>query len=161
MSNTFSVTDAHDIISKKILINRMSIKGLLIQGKLSKAKIDIEKIIYESCREKIKLIRELNEVFEKQLSEFCEIRQEECKNYYDDIAVLDKDLLENSKLMELFKDCKKYESELIDLGNRISYIESTIPSEKLVTNYKVKLDNQDGTNILTNNCASEVLQKGI
>jgi hypothetical protein len=128
-------TDAYELMSKKILINRMSIENMKLQieyGNLSKK---LQELNIATCNEKIKLVEQLNGILEQQLNEFTELRQNECLDIYGYINELD------SPTTEFIQTCDKLETaraKMEDLMEKIQKIENTIPNEQVITNYTVR-----------------------
>lgn len=152
---SLSLSDAHDLVSKKILISNMAIENLNYQIKFSTAMRKFQLLSAVIAQKKIVLITRLNDILNKQLNEFCEIRQEECKNIYDEINQLD---TPTSEMLSAINDCRKYEEDMLTLMPKIQYIESTIPPQLNVTNYKIK---PTATAPTASTCATEVLAFGI
>jgi hypothetical protein len=136
---TLKVSDAYDLISKKILINRISIESLEMQLKFSIASMKYQKLIASNAHAKIKLVKKLNEVLESQLKEFTAERQEQCMHLYKEINDLDKPTPE---YISNYNECKDLEDKIIELIRKVEYLESTIPDSQDVNNYFVKLSNQ-------------------
>jgi len=137
MSKPFelTVTDAHDLVSKKILINRMSAESLRHQIECSKASIKLHAIIARLATKKLELIEKLTVVLERQLSNFDDLRQEECQDLYKYINELDEPAPEHLALLKTVRD---HDQAMLTLLPKIQHIESTIPKELTVTNYKIK-----------------------
>ncbi len=135
MSNKIAITDAYDVMSKKILINRMSMECLQHQIAFSENSIKFQKLTKQVAEKKLKLINELNTLFEKQLSTFDELRHKECMLIYDEINELDTPTAEHNKLIN---ELKKHEEAMFSLMPKIQHIESTIPNEQSITNYAIK-----------------------
>jgi len=117
-NSRLTYTDAYDIITKKILIN-----------------------IAVSKQE---LIKQLNKALETQLKEFTDVAQDECNYLYGCINELDEP---NMEYIRLNKSIKDLENEIRELNNKIQVIENTIPDTKLITNYSIKIK-QDNCNDL-------------
>jgi hypothetical protein len=150
MSHDLTFTDAYELVSKKILINRMSLENLDIQIKYANDVMKLQAYTIRSAKAKKKLIEELNPILEKQLKEFCEIRQQECKNIIDNINDIDE--CPDVDYFPTLKSCEKNKNQLIDLSNKIQHLYKTIPNELDVTNYKIK-----ALVVAANTCAQETL----
>lgn len=150
---TIKISDAYELMSKKILIARMSIELAKNQILLSEASIKIQQHAINVSKERIKLLEKVCPILEKQLSEFDEIRHQECVDIYGYIDELDE---YSPEITKAFKDCDKYNEEMRNLYPKIQHIESTIPTTKEVTNYKIK--DVPATN--AHNCAAEVAMLG-
>lgn len=150
-NKSLSFNDINEVISKKILINKVYAEYARLHAVYCNASISLEKHIIEMSEERRKLLDKLNSVYELQLTNFTEERQEECKLIMDSIDIL---ALPTADYVESQKKCEQCSSQMKDLMIKISYLESTLPTEALVTNYKVKL--QDGTNT---SCSAELLDE--
>jgi hypothetical protein len=111
MSHDLTFTDAYELVSKKILINRMSLENLDIQIKYANDVMKLQAYTIRSAKAKKKLIEELNPILEKQLKEFCEIRQQECKNIIDNINDIDE--CPDVDYFPTLKSCEKNTFEII------------------------------------------------
>lgn len=149
MSHQLTFTDAYELVSKKILINRMSLENLDIQIKYSTDVMKLQAFTIRSAKAKKKLIEELNPILEKQLKEFCEIRQQECKNIIDNINNIDD--CPDVDYYPTLQSCEKHKNQLIELSNKIQHLYKTIPNELDVTNYKIK-----APTTLATSCAADV-----
>jgi hypothetical protein len=154
MAGKFSITDAHDIISKKILINRMSITNLETQFKFSQESAKLQVLTMKITEKKLKIIKELNIILENQLNEFDEKRQEDCLQLYKKINTLD---TPTPIHINLCKKLNQYEQEMLTLMPKIQYLEQTIPDEKLITNYNIKIKEEDTTSF---NCSTDAMGFG-
>ncbi len=150
MSDTsITFSDAYDLVSKKILINKMSIENLNLQINYATDVMKLQAYTIRAAKSKLKLISDMNPILEKQLKEFCEIRQQECKNIIDEINEIDE--CPDPEYFPTLKSCEKYKNQLIELSNRIQHISNTLPNEIDVHNYKIKLPT-----VNTTTCAEEV-----
>lgn len=128
-------TDAYELVSKKILINRLSIENLKHQIKYCQLFRKIQDITESIAQNKIRLVERLNSLFEQQLKEFSADRQEQCLEIYAEINKLD------TPSSEFTNTCSQLDSlrgQMEDLISRIQHIESTIPNETVVTNYTLR-----------------------
>lgn len=130
-----SISDAYDIMSKKILINKMSLECLKHQVDFSENSIKLQTLSKETALKKIKLIEELTTLFEKQLSNFDELRHKECMLIYDEINDLDSQTDEQKRLVSKLQT---HENAIFTLMPKIQHIENTIPNERMLTNYTIK-----------------------
>ena len=142
-------TDAYDLITKKILINKLSIENLNNQIEHSMIIKIIQDLIINIAKEKKQLILKLNNLLEMQLKEFTDIVQVECNDIYRYINELDEPTTEYIKYA---KQIKEVENKMQELNYKIQAIENTIPQTKLVTNYSIKIK-QDKCNELEMNSA--------
>jgi hypothetical protein len=127
-------TDAYELVSKKILINRLSVENLKHQVNYCQLFRKIQNITESIAQSKIRLVERLNVLFEQQLKEFSADRQEQCLEIYAEINKLD------TPSLEFVNACNQIETlrrQMEDLISRIQHIESTIPNETVVTNYTV------------------------
>ena len=106
MSFGMKLTDAYDLMSKKIIINKMSIENLNNQISFSESSIQLQTMAISIAKKKVELIERLNEIFEQQLKEFCPVRQQDCQNLYDEINELDEMPAAYNKLLQ---ECQHYE----------------------------------------------------
>lgn len=140
--NTITLTDAKDLVSKKILINKMSIDNLKTQIEFAKAAIKLQYLTSEAARKKIPLVEQLNEIFEKQLIEFTEERQLQCNELYEQINAIDQP---TEEYLVVLNTLEKKEEEMLNLMPKIQYLESQLPSQQEIDVYKIKvLDDQSG-----------------
>jgi valyl-tRNA synthetase len=143
-NSAITYTDAYDLISKKILINKLSIENLNNQIEHSIIIKTIQDLIINIATEKKQLIIKLNNLLEMQLKEFTDIVQVECNDIYGYINELDEPTPEYIKYA---KQLKELENKMQELNYKIQTIENTIPQTQLVTNYSIKLT-QDNCNDL-------------
>ncbi len=148
---TFTINDASELITKKILVNRMSIECLEMQKEHIRSEMEIKRMNHSIAKQKIKLIEQLNSILEKQINEFDEIRQEECKYLTEDINALDRPTVEYNELLRKIHDL---EHQMTTLVGKINYINQSIPETFTVTNYRVKPKLSTA-----NTCAGEFAQE--
>ena len=129
------LTDAHNLVSNNILINKMSIENLQLQQEYTRLQIDLSNITIDVAKKKVDLIHKLNEVLEKQLNEYCEIRQEECKYIYDDINELDTISYEQRDKIERLRQLHE---KMCELSDKINAVRSHIPDTITVNNYTIR-----------------------
>jgi hypothetical protein len=128
-------TDACELVSKKILINRLSMENLRNQITYCSLFKKIQDFTEETASKKLQLIEQLNIIFEQQLREFNADRQEQCLSIYSQINELDtpnQDFIRTCGLLEELR------GNMETLITRIQYLESTIPNETIVTNYTLR-----------------------
>jgi hypothetical protein len=147
-------SDAYDLISKKILINKLSIKNLQAQIDYSHTSAQLQLLSVKLAREKIKLVKEMTPILEKQLTEFDETRQDQCVDLYDQINKIDNPTEEWRKLV---KKLEKHQEEMCNLLPKIQQIEATIPPSLRVTNFRIKPKEEPSTAF---NCATEAMAFG-
>lgn len=147
-------SDAYEIISKKIVINRMYINMTKNQMDLSENIKQLQDNIINVSSKRLILLNNMNNIFEKQLSEFTEERQIECMNIYQDVTNLDK---YDEKTEKCINKCKFLEDEINGLIIRIKALEDTLPKTKLITNYKIKEKKDE----IKQNCSLELINNNI
>lgn len=146
----FSVDDAHEIMTRKIIIGRMSIEALKLQIEYSKNSKKLQDLTMSVANQKIKLIEKQNALFEEQFKSFDDLRQDECMNLYDDINALDS-MPDEARVV--CKTLEETEKKMQDLLLRIDALAKLIPERFSVTKYTVKP--KQNANV-SNNCATEV-----
>jgi DNA-directed RNA polymerase beta subunit len=133
---TLSFSDAYDLVSKKMLINKIAIDNIAAQIQYCKADQSRHEIIIDICTQKSRLLVELNNILEQQLKSFDEFRQNQCLEIYKEINALDEP---SSEYIQLSKVCEAADNKLSTGMMQASAIESTIPDTMCVTNYKVSV----------------------
>jgi len=128
------ISDGYEIIKNKILLNNISIEILNTQKEIYTLNFKIIEINKFTATKKQEHIIQLNKIYENQLNEFCEFRDNECKFIIEDINKLD----ENLEATNILKNINKLEDKLKDLLSKYYQIFNLIPDEKLITNYKLK-----------------------
>jgi hypothetical protein len=129
-----NIHDAKQIISRKILVNKMSIEQLQNNTDLIENTILLHKYGLNIISKKKVLVEKINEIMERQLSEFTAFRQEQCNKLYEEINDLDQ---HTDELKLIMSNCKKYEELMLNLQHKIQYIEDQIPKSEIITNYKI------------------------
>jgi hypothetical protein len=140
-TNTNQKITAHngyDLVSKKILIGRISISMLETQIEYTNNSIKIQHISNDIAEKKLKLTTALNSIFEKQLNDFTEARQNQCMELYKEINLLDEPVEEHK---ELIKKIRKLENHLTELQKQINFLEATIPKERVIVQYTANQTN--------------------
>ena len=140
------ISDCIDIIKNKILLNNLSTEMLNLQKNIYENNIKLFQINIETANKKQEHIKNLNTLYEKQLNEFSEYIDNECKFIIEDINKLD----ENIDANNINKNIKTLEEKLKNLTSKYYYVYSLIPNEKLITNYKIRLKYTN-----TNSCSQE------
>lgn len=146
-----TINDAREILNKKILINRLSIQNLDLQAKYFDEVIILQSLSRTISNKKRDLISKLNDVFEKQLAEFTEERQNESTEIYQQINALDSP---SGEYMRCVKQMKEYEEEMLNLVPKIDYLEKTIPDSKQITNFKIKTKEE----LRASSCGAEITE---
>lgn len=137
MSNQTTVvsySDAYELITKKIIINKMSSELLKTQIEFSNASKILQDAAILVATEKIRLVSDLNDIFEKQLGDFDADRQDQCISIYYSLSLLDSPTEDRSKLLNKLATL---DNKMRELSSRIDQFESTMPVEQLVTNFKI------------------------
>lgn len=148
------ISDAYELISKKILINKLSVENLNTQIKFSHTSAKLQLATVEMARKKLKLVKKLTPILEKQLSEFTEERQIKCVKIYNKINELD---TPTDEFKELCNQLRSLEHEMMGLIKKLQYLEAQIPAEKVITNYNIKPKEEP----LPTSCAQEMLGVGM
>ena len=133
-NRSITISDAYDLIAKKILIGKMSAQLSKYQMLYSESSMKVQQHAIDISKERIKLLNQLNDILEQQLNEFDDIRHQECVDIYGYIDELDKP---NDAYNAAIDSCLKYEELMKNLIPKIDAIESTIPATQLITNYKI------------------------
>jgi hypothetical protein len=131
----FTVTDAYELMSKKILINKISIASLQEQIAMADLSIKLQALHKDLAQRKIEIAQYLNGVLEQQLTEFTAERQEECLHLYRELNELDDHTLEYKRLV---RELDERQQKILNYVRDIDGLERTIPNERLVTNFRVK-----------------------
>ena len=137
---TLSFSDAYDLVSKKILINKIAIDNIAAQVQYCKADQTRHEIIINACTQKSALLVELNSILEQQLKSFDEFRQKQCLEIYKEINALDEP---TDEYIQLSKACEASDRKLSTGMMQAAKIESTIPDTMCVTNYKISVSSVD------------------
>jgi uncharacterized pyridoxal phosphate-containing UPF0001 family protein len=130
-----TATDAYHIISSKMLINKMSIENLQLHKEYSDIMADIYKYNSSIAQKKLELVPKLNALFELQLTEFCEVRQQETNDIYEEINALDELPYHMIKKINRSKELERKMASMIE---QINYVCSKVPDTAQVTNYRIK-----------------------
>lgn len=136
-STLITFSDGYELVSKKILINRLSIENLKYQKTYCDLFKKIQHMTWIIADKKILLIEQLSKIFEEQLREFTQERQNECLAVYEQINELD------TPSAEFTSTCSQLEnlrSKMEDLIAKISYLERTIPNEQIITNSTLRFN---------------------
>ena len=128
-------SNAYDIIKQKILINKIYSEIARLQIVYNTALMEIQRYTIDISKKRIELIAQLNSIYEKQLTEFTELRQEECNLIISSIDDLSEP---NPHCEELVKRCQVAQDSINSLFGKALYLEQQIPKETEVTNYKLK-----------------------
>lgn len=143
-NSKITYTDSYDLITKKILINKLSTENLNHQIECSNNVKKIQDLIINIANEKKELINKLNNLLEMQLKEFTDIVQLECNDIYGYINELDEP---SAEYIRYIKQIEILENKMKELNYKIQAIENTIPQTQLITNYSITIK-QDNCNDL-------------
>jgi hypothetical protein len=146
-SSKFTITDCHDIVNKKIIVNRMSIESLKLQMELSDDSIKLQNMTRDLAMKKLKLVEQLNDVWEKQLGLFDEGRKLECMNITEDINKLD--VLPTS-ITDVINRLENTRDKLTALIMRIMELESMIPEAKNMDQFTLRFKDMKVTTPCSN-----------
>jgi len=144
-SSVIKTHNAYDLVSKKIIICKMSSENLSLQMEYADASIKIQQLAVDIAKRKRELIADLEALLYKQLTDFDKSRNEECAYLYNLLNELD---IPSAEFKALEQTLDKKRDEVIDLSQRILYMESTIPNEVLITNYTATIKPEDTAKIL-------------
>lgn len=133
-TKTISYTNAYNIITKKILVNKMSIELLKTQILFNKKSKFLQMQNMKTAEDKITLIEQLNSLFDKQLTQFSPEIQEKCMDIYKSIQTLD---TPSDAFMTAVNRLTELTSIMNNLSIYIRQLESTIPKESIVTNFNI------------------------
>ena len=129
------ISDAYQLVANNILINKMSLENLQLQQEYTNIQIELHNMTINIAKKKIEFINQLNLILEKQLNEYCEVRQDECKIIYDDINaldVIDDDFKEKANRISVIHN------KMAILMEKIDKIRASIPSEITINNYRIR-----------------------
>lgn len=131
-------SEVYELISRKILINKMTSEQLRKQIEFSAESKKLQDFAIDDNKYKLQLVDDLTKLFEQQLSNFDENRQEECLEIY-------KQLNENNKpsyeYVEQYKKLMRLERDIKSLAERVDALEKTIPSNVEFEHYAVSAKN--------------------
>lgn len=134
MNRLLTVNDAYELVSKKILVCKMSKMALEKQTEYSSYVIKLHNYTNELVKKKIDLVNKLENIFEQQLTNFTADRQQECMNLYLQINELDQPSNEQSAIISKMT---LLDIEMKKLYEQIEQIERTIPLDKMITQYAI------------------------
>jgi len=154
MSYGITLNDAQELLKRKLLINKMSAECIKYQLEYSKNSAMLQVLTMKTAEDKLKLIEELNIITEKQLGEFTQERQDECKEIYIQINVLD---TQTPRFRELVARLDTAQEKMCALMPKIAHLEAQMPPSQLVTNFHIKPKEEPST---AHNCATEALGFG-
>lgn len=134
-STPLTVSEVYNLVSKQILIGKMSITSLKHQAEYCELLKKAQDYTIKMTNKKIELLEELNKLREEQLKEFDEFTQEQCNKIVDDINDLDSPSAEYYEISKQLNNKKDEQNTLIE---RIEYLQGTLPNEVVLDFYKVK-----------------------
>lgn len=142
-------TTAMEIIKKRILINKVQAEIARQQVMYSEANCRFQNIIIDISKKRIEYINKLNQILEKQLTEYTEERQAACDVIHTDMDNLTEEMASRKKELDTMAQCEETMNKLI---SNCAYLESTMPQSQLITNVKIKHKKDAPTSY---NCATE------
>ena len=136
---TIKACNGYDIISRKILLNKISLDELKMLKEYSTLNIKAHQLSIKLYDKKEELVKKLNEVYEMQLNEYTKERNDICMDYCELIDELDNDPDRDN----LLKKINEIHEKICDLMNKSSAISKTIPENAIFTNTKLKLSDEE------------------
>jgi chromosome segregation ATPase len=130
------VHDFRDLISRKIIINRVTLEFLNTQKKLSEKSIELQEYSVANATQKLIIMEQINTLYEQQLNEFDESTQQKCIELYDELNKIHQTPM---NIYKLTVELNNLDDKLRELAGRIEYLESTMPQQQAGIQYKVKL----------------------
>jgi hypothetical protein len=134
IDSKLSFNDAYEIVSKKILINKMSMELLATQMKFSEISIKMQKHTNNIAGQKIQITNQINILLELQLTNFTDARQSEGLDLYVQLHKLDPITTDHRSWLNAMDALRE---KMINLSGQIDALERTIPNEKLITQYHI------------------------
>ena len=133
---TFRINDAQDLFKRKIAVNTLALENLKLNVLFTEKSIAMQTIAQDIAKQKIELVNETLTLFNQQLAEVDQLRNDQIVEIYKELNVLD----------ETTPEYKQLCAEMDDIGERmlkfceqITEIEKEIPDFQTVTNYKITL----------------------
>jgi hypothetical protein len=143
-----SISDCKEIISRKLLINKMSIEVLKHQNEFSDLSISLQEYSKKVANKKIELVKELDRVYESQLSDFTKEGNDLSLELARQINMLDRPTDEYISIIKLLE---AKENEMLNLLSKIEYLNKLIPDQKEIEKFVVKFSDKncaDSANLL-------------
>lgn len=137
---SFTFTTAKNLVEIKIQRNNTLIDLLETESNILKKSILVNYRLVENNKEKIELIKKINEVELQQTQTYCSMRQDLVKDLTEQVNNNSADIKGlYEEILNLKNNCSKFLTQIKELNDQI-------PNQTIVTNYKVpvKLDNCHG-----------------
>ena len=126
------ISGAYGFTKKKIARNKLTLKSYDMHFELMENEITIKREIQDNIQKRRQIMKIINSLEEKQATEFLVSRNMIINNLLSQISRCE--LSENSK--NLIEKNKKILSDISQNNKAIMYIQSSIPKQGSVTNYK-------------------------
>lgn len=152
---SISLSDAYNLITRKIIMNNMSKDCLTKQIEYSGLSVKMQKHFYSIYKQKIEYIDQINTLYEHQLSDYTEERQNIINTITDKINELDAPNY-NKELVGLLKKHRDLESDITSMIQRIQNMESTIPETQSINKVKFRVRKTNEINEMLDSCAKDV-----
>lgn len=127
------IHDLRDIISKKILINKITVEFLKTQRKFAELSQQLQQYSADDIDQKILIVNRLITLYEEQMKEFTDFRQEECISLYADL-----NSLQDVRIPGLVVELDRLDHKIRDLSVKIDALEQTVPSIKEGIQYELR-----------------------
>jgi hypothetical protein len=115
----------------------MSLENLKLQLNYFQRCKKMQDYSIKTAVDKIELVKKLNTILEKQLTNFDNDRQNECMLIYKQLYDLDNLCNTSEDYIKTIKEINNLDEKMRTLCVKIDQLEATIPNEKIVTNFKV------------------------
>jgi hypothetical protein len=134
---SFNFTTAQSLVDIKIQRNNALIELLDTESKILKKGMVINYRWVEHNKEKVDLIKKINDIETQQLQIYCPVRQDAVKDLTEQVNVIDVDI------KNTHEEIKKLQIKCQELLVQIRELNSQIPNQTIVTNYRVPLKNDN------------------
>lgn len=131
--------DAVNLLSSKIVVQKVYAAQLDLEKLYSEKLVEMQKLCLKSISEKKKIAAQIIASMESQMSNFDEVRQLETNSLMGDLNALNQPTEELTRLM---RECDECTEAIMTSMKRIEYLESLIPTQKMITNYDIKLSKE-------------------
>ena len=146
---TFRINDAQDLFKRKIAVNTLALDNLKLNVLFTEKSIAMQTIAQNIAKQKIELVNETLTLFNQQLEEVDQLRNEQIVEIYRELNVLDETTPEYKQLCDEMDDIG---ARMLKLCEQITEVEKEIPDFQTVTNYKITLP--------ATTCAEDATQSG-
>lgn len=133
--------DGQDILKTRILMNKMSKDVITYQIKHSHASANLHLLIVKTLKTKRKLVNEMTEILESELSVLTKEGQQKINNI--DKKLGDIDANPHSDIIKYQTEMKDYEHKMYDLLIRLRQLNNTLPEQTTLTKYVARLNMGD------------------